>query len=224
MPKTNKLTDESTGTSLLYTEKQHQFDSMTPCVRLRALPIDRIRRRCLSARRAASSFSDSRIQRTTAVDPDIDERDISDPTDVASDADDSERRNTERGRPGPCPCPRRRREPYSRFVDVLRETLVPVRGTWGNSGRCGRTGGMRDARGSGKERRLDGVGGRALLPLPREEECKDDVVTGSSTPRMCTMPAPSRVSSSVHGLEVADDAMDTARAIAGVGVAECCQS
>lgn len=129
MPKTNKLTDESTGTSLLYTEKQHQFDSMTPCVRLRALPIDRIRRRCLSARRAASSFSDSRIQRTTAVDPDIDERDISDPTDVASDADDSERRNTERGRPGPCPCPRRRREPYSRFVDVLRETLVPVRGT-----------------------------------------------------------------------------------------------
>ena len=83
---------------------------------------------------------------------------------------------------------------------------------------------MRDARGSGKGRMLDGVGGRALLPLLREEECKDNVGAGSNTPRMCTIPAPSCVSSSVHGLDVADDAMDTARAIAGVGAAECCQS
>jgi hypothetical protein len=196
---------------------------MTPLARVRflALPIDCIRRRCLSARRAASSFSDRRIQRATEVAPDIDERDISDPTDVASEADDSARRTRERGR--------RRREPCSPFVDEVRAMLVLERGTWGIGGRrWGRMGGMRDARGGGGQRRPpEGVGGRALLPLPREEEEEENraLVVGSGTPRMCTMPAPSRVSSSVHGFD-AVDAMDMARATAGVVAvaAACCQS
>jgi hypothetical protein len=107
------------------THRQHQHDSTTPRVCLRALLIDCRRRRCLNARRAASSFSESRIQRATTVVPDVDDRDMSDPTDVASDADDSVRRTHERGRP----CARRRREPCSPFVDVLREAHVLVRGT-----------------------------------------------------------------------------------------------
>lgn len=150
--------------------------------------------------------------------PDIDERDMSDPTDVASEADDSVRRTHERGR--------RRREPCSPFVDEVRGMLVLERGTWGIGGRrWGRTGGMRDARGGwGKRRPPEGVGGRALLPLPREEEGEENrAVVGSGTPRMCTMPAPSRVSSSVHGFDVVD-AMDMARATAGVAAAPCCQS
>ncbi len=146
---------------------------------------------------------------------------MSDPTDVASEADDSERQTRERGRP--CPCTRRRREPCSRFVDALREALVPIRGTWGIGGRCGRTGGMRDVGGS-DERRLEGVGGRALPPLFRKEEEDDDTMAGSGTPRMCTTPAPSRVSSSDHGFEVIDT-VDGARPTAGVvAVAVCCQS
>ena len=174
--------------------------------------------RCLNARRAASSFSESRIQRTTAVAPDVDDRDMSDPTDVASDADDSERRTRERGRPCSCPCTRRRREPWTRFVDVLREALALVRGTWGIGGRCGRTGGTSEAPG-GAERRLEGVGGRALPQLLREEEAddEDDALVGSGTPRMCTIPAPSRVSSNDHGFEVVD-ATDGARPTAGVVV------
>jgi hypothetical protein len=84
---------------------------------------------------------------------------------------------------------------------------------------------MREAPG-GRERRLEGVGGRALPPLLREEEGEDedDAMVGSGAPRMCTIPAPSRVSSNVHGFEVAD-AMDGARPTAGVVVAVvCCQS
>lgn len=157
--------------------------------------------------------------------PDVDDRDMSDPTDVASDADDSERRTHERGRPCPCLCIRRRREPCSPFVDVLREALVLVRGTWGIGGRCGRTGGMREALGGGKWR-LEGVGGRALLPLVREEEeeDEDDGMVRSGTPRMCTIPAPLHVSSNVHGFEVAD-AVDGARPATGVVVVVvCCQS
>lgn len=133
------------------TQRRHQYDSTTPRVRLLALLIDCRRRRCLNARRAASSLSESCIQRATAVAPDVDDRDMSDPTDVASDADDSERRTHERGRP--CPCTRRRREPCSRFVDVLREALALVRGTCGIGERCGRTGGMRGALGGGERER-----------------------------------------------------------------------
>jgi hypothetical protein len=73
----------------------------------------------------------------------------------------------------------------------------------------------------GTEQRLEGVGGRALLPLLWEEE---DAMAGSGTPRICTIPAPSRVSSNVHGFEVAD-AVDGARPTAGMAVvAVCCQS
>lgn len=84
---------------------------------------------------------------------------------------------------------------------------------------------MREALGGG-ERRLEGVGGRALPPLLREEEGEDedDAMVGSGAPRMCTIPAPSRVSSNVHGFEVID-AVDGARPTAGVVVvAVCCQS
>jgi hypothetical protein len=159
------------------------------------------RRRCLNARRAASSFSDSCDQR---VPPDA--RDISDPTDVADDADDDSRRITDR----------RLREPCCRFVDVLRARLV--RGTCGGRGRCGRQGGTMDARGGGEhgERRVVGVVGGRVTVLEG-----DGAEGGSGTPRMCTMPAPSRVSSSVHGREVTD-AVDAARLTAG-GVV-CCQS
>ena len=84
---------------------------------------------------------------------------------------------------------------------------------------------MREALG-GAERRIEGVGGRALPPLPREEDevDEDDTMVGPSTPRMCTIPAPSRVSSKVHGFEVVD-AVDGARPTTGVEVvAVCCQS
>lgn len=70
------------------------------------------RRRCLSACRAASSFSDSRAQR--AIDAPPDERDISDPTDVADDAEDDEKRASCRELRDPC-CP---------FVDLLRAAFV----------------------------------------------------------------------------------------------------
>lgn len=170
-----------------------------PRVRFRTLllPTD-CSLRCLSARRAAASFSERRAQRATAVNPD-DVRDMSDPTDVASDAatDDAEACRA---------IPRRRREPCCRLIDVLRAALALVRGTCGIGGRCGRRGGMRDAWGSGG----GGVGrGRLLLRSEEEEEAE-----GFGTPRMCTMPAPSRVSSSVHGFE-AVDALDGARATAG---------
>jgi hypothetical protein len=161
------------------------------------------KRRCLNARRAASSFSDSCDQRAIAVPPDA--RDISDPTDVADDADDDERRINDR----------RRREPCCRFVDALRAPLV--RGTCGISERCGRRGGTRDARGEG-ERKLVGMGGCVPVLVPVLDE--DGAGRGSGTPRMCTIPAPSRVSSSVHGPEIID-AVDTARATPGV---VCCQS
>lgn len=73
-------------------------------------------------------------------------------------------------------------------------------------------------------RRPSGVGGRALPPLLREEEEEENrAALESGTPRMCTMPAPSRVSSSVHGFDVVD-ATDMARATAGVVAAVCCQS
>jgi hypothetical protein len=156
-----------------------------------------------------------------------DARDMSDPTDVASDPatdadapddaydnDDDARRISARRR-----C---RREPCCRLVDVLRAGLV--RGTCGIGGKCERRGGMRDARGSG-----DGVGGRALLLLPppplllpllRESEEEAPGIKGFGTPRMCTIPAPSCVSSSVQGFDVVD-AADVARATAG---ADCCQS
>jgi len=140
---------------------------------------------------------------------------MSDPTDVASDpaTDDDARRISAR-------C--RRREPCWRLVDVLRAALV--RGTCGIGGKCERRGGMRDARGGG-----DGVGGRALLfllplllPLLRERASEEEApeAKGFGTPRMCTMPAPSCVSSSVQGFDVVD-AADGARATAG---AVCCQS
>lgn len=81
---------------------------------------------------------------------------------------------------------------------------------------------MREALG-GADRRLEGVGGRALPPLLREGD-EDGTVAGSGTPRMCTIPAPSRVSSNVHGFEIVD-AIDGARPTAGVVVAAvCCQS
>src|SRR6267142_6602753 len=188
--------------------------SPLPRVRFRTLlPSTDCSRRCLSAWRAASSFSDSRAHRATAVAPSA--RDMSDPTDVASDpaTDDDARRISAR-------C--RRREPCCRLVDVLRAALV--RGTCGIGGKCERRGGMRDARGGG-----DGVGGRALLFLPplllrllRERASEEEApeAKGFGTPRMCTMPAPSCVSSSVQGFDVVD-AADGARATAG---AVCCQS
>ena len=130
-----------------------------------------------------------------------DARDMSDPTDVASDAatDDADDNDDARRT-----IPRWRREPCCRLVDVLRAALPLVRGTCGIGGRCGRHGGMRDAWGGGV--------GRVLLPLPSDEK---EEAKGSGTPRMCTMPAPSRVASSVHGFE-AVDAVDGARATAGV--------
>lgn len=132
-----------------------------------------------------------------------DTRDMSDPTDVASDAaaDDADDNDDARRT-----IPRRRREPCCRLIDVLRAALTLVRGTCGIGGRCGRRGGMRDAWGGG-----GGGMGRGLLPLPSEEE---DEAEGFETPRICTMPAPLRVSSSVHGFE-AVDTVDGARATAG---------
>jgi hypothetical protein len=81
---------------------------------------------------------------------------------------------------------------------------------------------MRGALGGGERgRRPEGVGGRALPPLLREE---DGAMVGSGAPRMCTIPAPSRVSSNVHGFEVVDP-VDGARPAAGVVVVVvCCQS
>jgi len=70
---------------------------------------------------------------------------------------------------------------------------------------------MRDAWGGS-----GGGVGRGLLPLASDEE---DEAEGFGTARMCTMPAPSRVSSSVHGFE-AVDTVDGARATA---VAAPCQ-
>jgi hypothetical protein len=151
---------------------------------------------------------------------------MSDPTDVASDpatddaaADDAADNDDDARR---IIHARRRREPCCRLVDVLRTALV--RGTCGIGGRCSRRGGMRDARGRG-----DGVGGRALLlpplllPLLSESESEEEApeAKGFATPRMCTMPAPSCVSSSVQGFDVVD-AFDGARATAGT--AACCQS
>jgi hypothetical protein len=164
------------------------------------------KRRCLSARRAASSFSDSCDQRAIDVPPEM--RDISDPTDVADDADDE----------GRCINDRRRREPCCLFVDMVRAPLV--RGISGGSGRYDRRGGTRDAWGDGvcgKKRPVGvGVSGRVIL-LVLDEDGR-----GSGTPRICTMPAPSRVSSSVHGREFVDDASESARATAAVVV--CFQS
>ena len=153
---------------------------------------------------------------------------MSDPTDVASDpatdeaAPDDADDNDDDARRIRARC--RRREPCCRLVDVLRAALV--RGTCGIGGKCGRWGGMRDARGGG-----EGVGGRALLLLPlilllllllRERESEEEApeVKGLGTPRMCTIPAPWCVSSSVQGFDVVD-AADGARATAG---AACCQS
>jgi hypothetical protein len=144
---------------------------------------------------------------------------MSDPTDVASDpatdavaADDADDNDDDARRISA----RRRHEPCCRLVDVLRAALV--RGTCGIGGRCGRCGGMRDAWGCD-----EGVGGSALLPpLPLlQSEGEEDVAEakGFGTPRMCTMPAPSRVSSRVHDFDV-DDAVDGARTTAG---ASCCQ-
>lgn len=132
---------------------------------------------------------------------------MSDPTDVASDAA-TDAATDDVDDDAPRLSARRRREPCCLLVDVLRAMLV--RGTYGIGGRCGRRGGMRDARGGG-----EGGGGRALL-LNEEEEAE---VIGFGTPRMCTMPAPSRVSSSDQGFEVVD-AVDGARAMAD---AACCQ-
>lgn len=122
-----------------------------------------------------------------------DVRDISDPTDVASDAATDEADDNDDARRI---IPRRRREPCCRLIDVLRAALALERGTCGIGGRCGRNGGMRDAWGG----RGGGVG-RGLLPLLSKEE---EEAKGFWTPRMCTMPAPSRVSSSVHGFEAVD--------------------
>jgi hypothetical protein len=103
-----------------YRQVYYVTDSVDPCLRFRAVLTD-CGRRCLSARRAASSFSDSCDQRATAVPPDP--RDMSDPTDMADDADDAERRINDL----------RRREPCCRFIDTLRAPLV--RGTCGIIGR-----------------------------------------------------------------------------------------
>ena len=138
--------------------------------------------------------------------PDV--RDMSDPTDVASDAATDEADDNDDARRI---IPRRRREPCCRLIDVLRAALALERGTCGIGGRCGRQGGMRDAWG-GK----GGGVGRGLLPLLSKEE---EEAKGFWTPRMCTMPAPSRVSSSVHGFE-AVDTVDGARATV---VAASCQ-
>ena len=163
------------------------------------------RRRCLSACRAASSFSDSRAQRAIVAPPD--ERDISDPTDVADDAEDDEQRTSRRKRRDPC-CP---------FVDLLRAAFV--RGTCGSGGRCGRRGGTRDPRGGGERtrQRLVGVGGRDRPVTAVVVLCSDGAMRAAfGTPRICTTPAPSRVSSSVHGFEVADIA-DAACATSAYG-------
>jgi hypothetical protein len=70
-------------------------------------------------------------------------------------------------------------------------------------------------------RRYEGRAGQhppPSLPL-REAEAEDSMLVGSGMPRMCTMPAPSRVSSSVHGFDDVE-VLDGARATAGC----CCQS
>jgi hypothetical protein len=169
-------------------------DSSDTCLCFRAVLTD-CKRRCLSARRAASSFSDSCDQRAIEVPPET--RDISDPTDVADDADDDGRRINDW----------RRREPCCLFIDIVRTPLV--RGISGGSGRYDRRGGTRDAWGDGvRGKKRPGVSGRGIV-LVLDEDGR-----GSGTPRICTMPAPSRVSSSVHGREVIDDAAEPARATA----------
>ena len=138
-----------------------------------------------------------------------DARDMSDPTDVASDAatDDADDNDDARRT-----IPHRRREPCCRLIDVLRAALALVRGTCGIGGRCGRRGGMRDTWGGG-----GGGVGRGRLPLLSEEE---EEAKGFGIPRMRTMPVPSRVSSRVHGFE-AVDAVDEARATAGAASRSC---
>ena len=131
--------------------------SPLPHVRFRTpLPSTDRNRRCLSARHAASSFSESRAHRPTAVVSGPSARDMSDPTDVTSDPatdeaapDDADENDDDA----------RRIRARCRLVDVLRAALV--RATCGIGGKCEKRGGMRDARGGG-----EGVGCGALLLLP----------------------------------------------------------
>lgn len=192
------LSPRQYATGHIFTQQRcHEREEPTDCMR-----------RCLSACRAASSFADNRDQRAIEAPPD--ERDISDPTDVADDADDEKPRPSWRMRRDPC-CP---------FVDLLRAAFM--RGTSGIGGRCGRHGGTRDARGSGgrSKRKLVGVCGRdprvRLLLTPVVVLCIDGAIGAAfgAPPRICTIPAPSRVSSSVHGFEtvdIGDDARATSR-------------